>query len=421
MLPDQGAMRVLAGATFLNTIGTGLWITGSVLFFTRSVGLSAAQVGVGMSLAGFLSLATGMPLGHLADRFGARRVVVLLLAIWAADTAAYALVHSFWAFLVVICIDSVSGAGSAAARGALIAGLFPGADRVRVRAYLRAVTNLGISLGAVAAGVALHIDTRTAYLTLVFGDVATFVLSAGCYLLLPRPAPGLASTTGSPWQAARDLPYVSVTLLNGLLSVQYEVLNVALPLWLVRYTGAPRWTFAPLLLVNTIMVIVLQVRMSRGSEQLVTAKRAVRRSGQAFALAALIFLAAHWVGAPAAVLVLATAVVVHTVGELWQAGAAFGLSFELAPAHAQGQYQGLFGMGMGIAQTIGPALLTLLTITWGPPGWLVIAAFFLLVSRALPPAINWAARTRVGAAQLGQAPPLAERNAGTASRPAQGG
>ncbi|MEO6885259.1 MAG: MFS transporter, partial [Jatrophihabitantaceae bacterium] len=215
VLPDDGPMRVLAIATFLNTIGTGLWITGSVLFFTRSVGLSAAQVGLGMSLAGLLSLAVGMPLGHLADRFGARRVVVVLLVIWAVDTAAYALVHSFVAFAVVICIDTIAGAGSSAARGALIAGLFPGAERVRVRAYLRAVTNLGISLGAVAAGFALHVDTRTAYLALVFADVATFVLSAACYLFMPRLAATHTKGSGdSPWQAARDLPYVTVTVLN---------------------------------------------------------------------------------------------------------------------------------------------------------------------------------------------------------------
>src|SRR6202042_2260007 len=135
-----------------------------VLFFTRSVGLSPAEVGLGISLAGFLSLLAGMPLGDLADRFGARRVVVILMTILAFDTAAYALVHSFWAFLIVISIDSFAAAGSSAARNALIAGLFPGADRVRVRAYLRAVTNVGISLGAVGAGFVLHFDTRTAYL-----------------------------------------------------------------------------------------------------------------------------------------------------------------------------------------------------------------------------------------------------------------
>ncbi|MEO6886271.1 MAG: MFS transporter, partial [Jatrophihabitantaceae bacterium] len=182
------------------------------------------------------------------------------------------------------------------------------------------------------------------------------------------------------------------------LSVQYEVLNVALPLWLVHYTEAPRWTFAPLLMVNTVMIIVFQVRASRGAEQLAVARRAVLRSGLVFALAALVFLSAHWAGVVLAVVLLGVAVMVHTVGELWHAGAAFGLSFELAPAHAQGQYQGLFGMGMGLAQTVGPAMLTLLTITWGPPGWLVVAVFFLLASRGLAPAVRWAERTRLVAA-----------------------
>ena len=395
LLPERGPTRVLASATFLNTVGTGLWITGSVLFFTRSVGLSAAHVGVGMSIAGLTSLVAGMPLGHLADRFGAKRTLLVLLAIWCADTAAYALVHSFWAFLVVICIDSSAGAGSTAARGALIAGMFTGSDRVRVRAYLRAVTNLGISLGAVGAGFVLHADSRTAYLTLVFGNAGTFLLAAACYLLLPPvPPTHLKGAGGSPWQAARDLPFVGVTLLNGLMSVQYDVLAVALPLWIVHSTKAPRWTFAPLLMINTVMVIAFQVRASRGSDDLIGVRRAIKRSGLAFGVAAFVLLSAHWLSTGFAIVVLAAAVVIHTVGELWQAGAAFGLSFELAPAHAQGQYQGLFGMGMGLAQTIGPALLTLLTITWGPPGWIVVAVFFLVVSRALPPVISWAERTR---------------------------
>jgi MFS family permease len=153
-------------------------------------------------------------------------------------------------------------------------------------------------------------------------------------------------------------------------------------------------------MVNTAMIIAFQVRASRGSEDLAVVRRSVQRCGVAFALAAVTFFSAHWLSPVLAVLVLAAAVVIHTVGELWQAGAAFGLSFELAPAHAQGQYQGLFGMGMGLAQTVGPALLTLLTITWGPPGWLVVAGFFLLASRALPPAISWAERTRSGDLQL---------------------
>jgi hypothetical protein len=37
------------------------------------------------------------------------------------------------------------------------------------------------------------------------------------------------------------------------------------------------------------------------------------------------------------------AVCVHGLGEVWESSAGFALGFALAPDHAQGQYQGLFG------------------------------------------------------------------------------
>ncbi|WP_072478424.1 hypothetical protein [Amycolatopsis australiensis] len=84
-------------------------------------------------------------------------------------------------------------------------------------------------------------------------------------------------------------------------------------------------------------------------------------------------------GAPTwlALVLLPAAVVVHTIGELWQAAGGFELSFTL---HAVRQYQGLFGRGLGLGVTLGPAVLIALCITWalraGPgassprPAWL---------------------------------------------------
>jgi hypothetical protein len=54
---------------------------------------------------------------------------------------------------------------------------------------------------------------------------------------------------------------------------------------------------------------------------------------------------------------LAGAVALHTYGELWQASASFALDFGLAPAHAQGQYQGLIGVGNGAGQAAAPVVL----------------------------------------------------------------
>ena len=56
------------------------------------------------------------------------------------------------------------------ARGAVIAGAIPADQRVRTRAYLRATTNVGISVGAVLAGFAIAADTRAGYSALILAD-----------------------------------------------------------------------------------------------------------------------------------------------------------------------------------------------------------------------------------------------------------
>ncbi|MFD7874069.1 hypothetical protein ACFV5G_08065 [Streptomyces sp. NPDC059766] len=83
---------------------------------------------------------------------------------------------------------------------------------------------------------------------------------------------------------------------------------------------------------------------------------------------------------------------IHTVGELWHSAAAFEVSFALAPRHATGQYLGVFGLGTGLADGLGPALLISLCITWGRPGWYVVGALFALTGLAAPPAVRWALR-----------------------------
>ncbi len=76
--------------------------------------------------------------------------------------------------------------------------------------------------------------------------------------------------------------------------------------------------------------------------------------------------------------------VVHTVGEPWHAAAGFEVSFALAPSHATGQYLGVFGLGAGLAEAVGPALPISLCITWGRPGWYVVGGLFTLAGLAAP-------------------------------------
>ena len=87
-------------------------------------------------------------------------------------------------------------------------------------------------------------------------------------------------------------------------------------------------------------------------------------------------------------------VVIHSVGELWQAAGGFEASNVLAPPDAIGQYLGVFGFGIALAESLGPVLLTFLCIELGRPGWFLLGLIFLASGAAVPPVVSWAERSR---------------------------
>ncbi|MDH6538617.1 MFS transporter [Streptomyces sp. SPB4] len=392
LLPDAGPQRVLAASNFVYTVGSGLFLTAGVLYFTQAVHLPAGQVGLGLGIAGFLSLAVGIAVDHLADRRGARGVYATTLVVQALATAGFALADGFWPFVLAVGAATGAKAAGLAARSPLIRHF--GGDRPQeFRSYLRAVTNIGISLGALLAGWVVQVDTVTAYRLLVIGNGVAFAASAAILLLLPAVGPGPA-VGGPRWIALRDRPYLLLTALDGVMAIQFKVLTVAIPLWLVAATTAPRWLVSGTMLLNTVLVIALQVRAGRTIDSPAAGGSAYRRAGVAFLVScSLIPLSA---GTPAwvAATLLMTAVVVHTVGELWHSAAGFEVSFALAPQHATGQYLGVFGLGAGLAEALGPGLLIVLCISWGRPGWYVAGTLFALTGLSAPLAVRWARRLR---------------------------
>ncbi|MFD1934851.1 MFS transporter [Nonomuraea mangrovi] len=390
LMPAAGPQRVIAASNFVYTVGSGLYLTAGVLYFTQAVHLPAHQVGLGLAIAGFVSLVMGIAVGHLADRRGARGIYATTLLVQALATAGFVLADSFWPFVVAVCVATGAKAAGLAARSPLIRHY--GGDRPQeFRAYLRAMTNVGISLGALLAGWAVQVGTLTAYQLLVIGNAIAFAASAAILVLLPSTPPAPVAH-GPRRLALRDRPYLLLTALDGIMAIQFKVLTVAIPLWLVVATTAPHWLVSGTMLVNTVIVIVFQVRASRSVDSPAAGGIAYRRAGVAFLIAcSLISLSA---GMPtwAAATLLMTAVVVHAVGELWHSAGGFEVSFALAPEHATGQYLGVFGLGAGLAEAFGPGLLIALCITWGRPGWYVVGALFALTGLAAPFAVRWAQR-----------------------------
>ncbi|MFF8554199.1 MFS transporter [Streptomyces sp. NPDC015501] len=413
-IPAAGPARGLAVAQLVNSLGDGAYYVCSALYFSQVVGLPAARIGLGLTIAWGVGAVAGVPLGQLADRVGPRRTAVALAVATSLSVAAFLLVRSFPSFLLVACAYATAQCGLAAARQSLLAGLVDRDGRTGVLAHLQSALNAGLALGAAAGGVALHIGTAGAYLTALALDAAAF---AGCALLLarlPEPArsPAAVPRRGADPTVLRDRPYALVTLLNMVMLLRMPLISLAVPLWIAERTAAPGWAVSALLVLNTGAVMLFQVHTASVVRDLPSAVRTVR-SGGVLMLASCAAFAVTALDAPLWVLfaVLLVAAGLQVWGEMRQSAGAWQISFDLAPAGRQGQYQGLFGAGVPVARMLGPLLLTALIVSWGVPGWLLLGALFLGAGLAMGPAVRWAERSRPATPEA--APSTSEPEPGT--------
>lgn len=399
LLPADPALRRATLLTVVNSLGNGLYFPLGVLYFTRVVGLDATAVGFGMTVAGLVGVVAGVPAGRAADRWGARQVGALLWGATGVATAAYALVDSYAGFLLsVVCATGLQMA-SRGVQGAIYADVLPAATRVEARAYLRMVTNVGIGVGGVFGAVALQLDTRAAYMTAIVLNALSFLGPALMVRRLPlaphardRRPHAADAPAADRWRAVRDLPYLAVTVLNAVLCVQYTLIEVGLPLWIVERTQAPRWTAALLLIVNCVLVALLQVRVARRASQVPSAVRAMTWAGPLLTASCAAYAVSAGLPAAWAVLALAVGAVVQVLAEVLSAAGGWTLGYELADARAHGVYQGVFGAGMSAGMMAGPALVTVTAIQHGRVGWAVLGVLFAAAGLAVRPAVRWARR-----------------------------
>ncbi|GAA2389538.1 MFS transporter [Streptomyces glaucosporus] len=389
--PASGsAPRRLALAQLVNSVGDGAYYVCSVLYFTRVVGLSATEAGAGLTLGWAAGAVAGVPLGHLADRRGPRGAAVALAVATAAAVAVFLAVEDLPSFTAAAVLYACCQCGLGAARQALLAALVPERERTRVRAYLQSTGNAGLAVGAALGGLALHLDTPAAYRAVLAVDAAAFLAAALVLSRLPAVPAAPAGAAGAPRLAVlRDRPYALVTGLHSVLLLYMPLLSVVVPLWTVQRTEAPRWTVAALLALNTLAVVVLQVRVARGVTGLRSATRYVRLSGVLMLASCAAFALSSAPSSPwAALAVLTAAACAQVLGETLLAAGAWEISFGLAPEGRHGQYQGFFGTGTAVARMLGPLPLTWLVLGGGPAGWLALGAAFLASACAIAPAVR---------------------------------
>ena len=399
-LPPTPLARKLSIQSVLFAVGEGVFLTGSAVFFTQIVGLSAGQVGIGLTVAGLVSFCLAVPLGKLADRVGPKRMWALGAFAGALLYAVWPLIHGFVAYLVMMVVLELVGTAGWSGRGAYTIDVFPREERVRSQAFMRAALNIGFTFGALIGGIALAFNNDD--IIRAVPVLTAVILAANAFYVLGLPdaqhdrpdarAEGKPAAEKVRGGALRNRGFVALFTCDGVLSTNQVLLNVLIPLWLVQETDAPRVLLAWLFGTNTLLAVLLQVRAARGVDSVASSLRAARVSSVFFVASCLIVLVTHDTVGWVTIALVWIGHVTVTGAELFQSAGHWGLISELSDPDRLGEYQGAAHLGGTIGQVWAPAAYTFLAIEWGSTGWLVIAGIVVLATLGMGPSARAAER-----------------------------
>ncbi|MEV4628242.1 MFS transporter [Micromonospora sp. NPDC049523] len=392
LIPANPATRRFAAVTLVDSIGSGMSLTASVLFLTRLAGLTSGQIGIGLSVSAGVALLLSVPVAVAAERLGIVRALVLLQVWRGGWFLAYLAVGSFPAYLVVCCMLGLALRVVSPLTQSVVAASTTESARVTTMALLRSVQNAGFGLGALAGTLVIGVGSKIGLAGLIVLNAVSFFVAAALLRGLPlRATPVARVRRVAGWRQLRSLRdgrYLLLTALNGALVLHMTLLTVGLPLWIVEHTEAPPSVIGLCLLANTVLVVLLQVRASRGCDDLPVAAGRLRRAGAALAaFCVLLALSSQLTAGPAVVAVLLAAIAL-TLGELWHSAGAWGISFELAPPDRRTEYLAVFNLGTIVQGIVGPTLVTALVLPHGGWGWLLLGTALLLVAVTVPAVVR---------------------------------
>ncbi|OBK74565.1 MFS transporter [Mycobacterium sp. 1274761.0] len=384
LLPSAAAGRTLAIGAGIDSLGTGMFFASFALYFVGVVGIGANQVALSATIAGAVALLAPVPLGRLADRLGTGRFYVALLLVRGLGYGCFALVSDFKGFLVLTVILTAADRASSPIQQAVVTALIGDGDRIRTMASIRAIRNIGLTVGFLLAGAAFAAAEPSLFTAIFIGNGLSFVVVATLVRrvlgttreTLQRNETSAAQGPADVRSPFRDRWFMVFTVGNGVLSLYDTVLIVLLPIWVIAHTAVPAAMVPVLMAVNTVLTVMLQVYVARFAESAAAAIRLLLIAGALMAVCCGFFALAQAASAGIAIAAVLVAVVVLSLAENLQEVAAWELSTELSPADSRARYLGAFSLGFSGQKVVGPTLLVVALMPAGLVAWPVLAGAF---------------------------------------------
>nr|WP_281390546.1 MFS transporter [Sphaerisporangium rubeum] len=383
-MPDRDG-RLTVAAVVIYATGSGLYLAGGTVFLVKGVGLSTAEVGTGLTVAGLAGFLTTVPVSMLARRFGPLQLL-RMVQVWRATwLAALAFADNFWTFTLFASLFMISQ-GPVLPMVQLVVGAIAGdRDQTKSLGVIGSVSNVGMCLGALAAAPFLSLGGIWMLRSMLLLGALCCLASAGLFGLLrvdvTAPVDRPARWHSGLLPVLRDGRYLALTTVNGVLFLHTVLFGIGLPLWLVQSTDAPPGLLSALITVNTVMAIALQVHFAKRVNDSRGGTRALRGAGVTLAASSLVLVASSYSAAWLTITLLVVATILLTCGEMLQAVGGWELSYRHAPPALRTEYLSVFALGGAAVGIAGPALLALvLSLRTG--GMVGLAVLFLLAAAA---------------------------------------
>ena len=353
-LPRDVWLLQFGGLT--NAFGNGVVLPFLIIYLHNVRGISLGLAGLAAAVNSAAALGSGFVAGSLADRVGARRVLIGSLLGMAGAISLFPLIRGVAsAYLLQLLMGACSGAFWPS-QSALLTGLTPHERRHSSFAVQRLSMNLGVALGGAVGGAIARAEHPSTFTILFLVDAATFLGFAVLAFTLPTPMFG-GRERGSYAEVARDRPFMRYVLLNAFFITIGMVLIVELlPPYAKNDAGVSEQWIGLLWTINSLVVVLAQLPIAKLGEG--------RRRMRAFALMGVLWAGAMltigaggtWFDGTAAWALMALAVIAFGIGECFHGIVHGPLTADLAPPRLVGRYMALGAQSWQVGWIIGPAV-----------------------------------------------------------------
>lgn len=369
-------MWVLFACTLINRSGA-MVLPFFVLYLTQKLKINEGDAGFILAVYGIGALITAPFVGRLSDYIGSLKVMKSSLIFTGLVMFIYPLFSNYYVLLLVTIIFSVISEAFRPANLSLIVEVVNPGQRKTAFALNRLAINLGMSIGPVAGGFLTMLDY-----SFIFYVNGITSLIAGIFLVLSR-WDKLPEEHVNPEELLQKkavlIPSFKDSRLIFFAAAMLPVFIVfmqhmsTMPLFVVEYLGYTTATFGLLAIINTIMIIFLEVPLNNAMSHWPD-KRSM--------MLACLLIGIGFGGMALAnnIAGLVITIVIWTFGEMIFFPSTANYAADIAPKEKRGEYMGYYQMTFSMSFALGPWLGTQIYQHAGPVMIWVYMFIFSLVS-----------------------------------------